>query len=320
VLSAGTRHDTLAHELAHVVQQTGAGAGTLDVAPPGGALERDAEVAAASGRPPRLRAATRQVQRQGSLMQVQLTSAERTGLDAYLGRHGFLPLRNGVAKLDGQETTSAAIAQKAHDEALTQSRVDLIKKDVDRRILSATLWAPIPPAPQYPPTMGQKVETWLTPKPGDPSPQMPPASGAPSHDDLNKIVSKPIPGDQSLFQRAGIPVVPSQTPNIPLPQPGKDAHLFRYTQLQDRYAIGGPSISFGITAPDGFWKRQGTKKVVLTGAQGQPVATQEITRDGQTVTWPVPGDPGLCTVMVSVSDQPEPGSARNIQVYKPATQ
>jgi hypothetical protein len=47
---------------------------------------------------------------------------------------------------------------------------------------------------------------------------------------------------------------------------------------------------------------------------------QEITRDGQTFTWPVPGDPGQYTVMVSVSDQPESGSSRRVQVYEPATQ
>jgi len=318
VLSARTRHDTLAHELAHIVQQSGAGTGTLDVAPAGGALERDAALAAVSGRPPRLRAATRRVQRQGSIMQVQLSSAERASLDTHLGQHHFLPLRNGVAKLDGQETTSAAIAQRAHDEALAQSRVDLIKSDVDRRILNATLWSPTPPAPQYPQTTGQKLESWLTPKPGDPSPQMPPPSAAPSRDDLNKTAVTPLPGDQSMFKRAGIPVVPSQTPDIPLPQPGKDSRLFRYTQLQDRYAIG-TSISFGIVAPDGFWKRQGVKKVVLvSGAQGQPLETQEITRDGQTVMWPVPGNPGIYTVMVTVDAQSEFNSARNIQAYKAA--
>lgn len=322
----GYRADTvdgkrqLAHELAHVVQQSGAGDGTLDVAPAGGAFERDAELAAASGRLPGLRASARQVQREGAIMQVQLSQAERATLDTYLGQHRFMPLRGGRAQLDGQEMTSAAIAQKAHDEAMSHSRVDLITKDVDRRIRDAAISSAIPQAPQYPKTTAEKIQDWFTQKPsgGEAGPQQAPPSAAPNPDDLNKTTVTPVPSDQSMLKRLGMPVAPpTKTPALPLPEPGKASHLFSYTQLMDRYAVE-TRISFWVTAPDGFWKRPGVKKVVLvSGAQDQPVSTWPITRDGQPVMWPVPYVPGTYTVMVTVGDQPEPGSARSIQVYKP---
>ena len=323
VLSPAAGPSTLAHELAHVVQQSGAGGGTVDFAPVGGALERDAAVAAGSGRPPRLRAAARQVQRDGPLGQVGLFPAERATLDAYLPQHGFLPLRNGVAKFDNKETSSAVIATKAQKDVLPNSTYALIKNDIDRRILQATLSASPPPVSQYPKTTGQKIEDLFTRKPsgGDPSVQPTPPSVAPRGDDLNKITTKPIPGDQSLLKRAGIPVGPSQTPDIPLPDPGKQSNLFQYAPpLQARYAIG-TAIGFVLTAPPGFWKREGVKKVVLVpGEHGQPVAAADYKRDGQAVSWAVPADPGAYTVMVTVNGDPESGSAHKIQVYKPASQ
>ena len=251
-------------------------------------------------------------------MQVRLSQAERGALDTYLGQHSFIPMGAGLAKIDGQMTTSAAIAQKAHDEAMPQSRVDLIKSDLDRRIMNAALWGPTPPTAKPPQTLGGKIEDLFTRKPaGDAGQQLPP-SAAPNRDDLNKTTVTPIPGDQSMFKRAGIPAVPSQTPDIPLPQAGKDSRLFHYEQLQDRYATG-TAIAFGITAPDGFWKQPGIKKVVLlSGGAATPIATQAITRDGQIVTWPGVAAAGTYTVMVTVNDQPQSGSSRNIQVYKPA--
>ena len=306
----------------HVVQQSSARADAFGIAPAGGALERDAAGAAGSGRPPRLRAPARQVQRDGPLGQIALFPAERAKLDAYLPQHGFVPLGGGLAKFDGVMTGSAAIAAKAQKDVMPNSTYDLIKKDIDRRILSANLSGSAPPAPQYPKTTGQKVEDWLTPKPsgGDPSVQPTPPSVAPRGDDLNKITTKPIPGDQSIFKRAGIPLVPSQTPDIPLPDPGKPSNLFLYRTAQDRVAVG-TSIAFTISAPDGFWKRDGEKKIVLVpGEQGQPVASEKFARDGQAVMWAVPPNPGTYTIMVTVKGVPESGSAHKIQVYKPASQ
>ena len=106
---------TLMHELAHVVQQRAAVGGSASAGQPAGALEQDADHAAAERRLPSLKASGPLVQMQaespqgGSFvgpvqpLRSELLPADVTALDKYLSAHVKVTSAGGL-QLDGGET------------------------------------------------------------------------------------------------------------------------------------------------------------------------------------------------------------------------
>ncbi len=218
VLGPQAGPETLVHELAHVVQQSGAPADQqLGAGVPEDALEQDASRAAHSGRQPMLRTSSRMVQMQpqsepGSLqlrqpglgqrqersypgfapgrLEFRLQPDDQQHIDAYLRMHGFA-LQQMQPALDGAIVTVDQIVDRVRPLVLPLIEREAVQRYIEGKIQSMKLDALLHPhltgMPQIPTQLTLPLDM----------PAQGPATGQPRRE------NKPIQGWQTVLGVGG---------------------------------------------------------------------------------------------------------------------
>jgi len=289
----------IAHELAHVVQQHSAVGEAAGVAPPTGDLERDAERAAATKRPPSLQTHARCVQMQqapAGVLGKEMAVEDQRAIDRYLSEHKFKVFLGGAIEMDGAPIEVPALVEMLQQQVVPGRDPRAVENYINRKVAHGKVWGPPPPARPHDKTLGQQIEDVFT-KPRT-TPTGPPTD-----------VPSPAPqqGDYGKVMRGGnAPGGPSITsPAAPIPE-GKHPAAVPSSSLTGvgtaPYRPGG-LITFTVTCSKDFWSSPGLpKQVVLLDEKRNTVATQELEPAKPTIVrWQAPSK-GRYRIQVRAGD------------------
>ena len=302
---------TLMHELAHVVQQRAAVGGSASAGQPAGALEQDADHAAAERPLPSLRASGPLVQMQaespqgGSFvgpLRRELLPADKTALDKYLSAHVKVTSAGGL-QLDGGETVvswivAAVLRAKVAPTLEPSSIKQYVEHYVENKVRDQKIFGGVPAARPHDKTLAQKAEAAVTP-PLRPNAQggidLSPPSNVTSREDYDRVLVPHVPAKGQSVTTPQIPM--DLTPAAP------PVSSYKYNGGPHESYEAGAAIDFTITPP----KDSGAKRLILVAEADrqalEPLAATSLESASATsIHWPAPRKPGKYLIRVDTGN------------------